>query len=75
MRELNIAELHSISGGHGSKLLTAFATGAITTLIGWASIVCYKGVTYQLQKLDNIALVGSLGGMVGVISFIGGTII
>lgn len=72
MRELSVIELNEISAG---EMVTAVATGALVTLIGWAGIVYYKDVTYQLYKVENIGLVGTLGALVGGLSYIGGTLI
>lgn len=66
MRELNKNELHDIQGG---DLTAAIVTGVGATLVGWLAILYNKDVMYQATKIDNVALVGSLGAIVGGLSY------
>lgn len=72
MRELTQTELNEIQGG---ALAEAILTGAAATFIGWVVILYNKDVMYQLYKIDNVALVGSLGSIVGGLSYFVGTMI
>lgn len=72
MRELTQVELNKVQGG---ALAEAILTGAATTLIGWVGIIYNKDVMYQLYKIDNVALVGSLGAVVGGLSYFVGALI
>ncbi len=72
MRELNATETIDVQGG---GLATAILVGAGATLIGWVGIIYNKDVMYQLYKVDNVALVGSLGAMVGGLSYMAGVFI
>jgi uncharacterized protein (DUF697 family) len=59
----------------GAGLIAAIIAGSATTLLGWSAIVYYKDATYQLYKPQNIALVGSLGTLVGGIAYTAGVLI
>ncbi|MGE3320338.1 MAG: hypothetical protein AB7I18_13680 [Candidatus Berkiella sp.] len=72
MRELNENECHHIQGG---DLTAAIVTGAAATFLGWVAILYNKDVMYQLNKIDNIALVGSLGAIVGGLSYFVGIMV
>lgn len=72
MRELTQNELLHIQGG---DLAAAIATGAAATFLGWVAILYNKDVMYQLAKIDNIALVGSLGAIVGGLSYFVGIMV
>lgn len=72
MRELQPDECQQIEAG---TLTTALITGAVVTLIGWATIAYNKDVMYQLYKLDNVALVSGMGAIVGGLSFLAGALI
>lgn len=69
MRELQKNECQVIQGG---TLTAAILTGAAVTFIGWVSIIYNKDVLHQLYKIDNVALVGGLGAIVGGLSYTAG---
>lgn len=66
MRELKANELNNI---HGGALTAALITGAAATFTGWVGIIYNKEVMYQLYKIENVALVSSLGAIVGGLSY------
>ncbi len=72
MRELNMTETFQVEGG---GLGGAILAGASATLIGWVGIIYNKDVMYQLYKVDNVALVSSLGAVVGGLSYLVGVFI
>lgn len=72
MRELTLSELNDI---HGGALAEAILAGAAATFIGWLVIIYNKDVLYQITKIDNLALVGSLGAIVGGLSYFAGTML
>lgn len=72
MKQLTEQEILSVAGG---GIITAVAVGAGVTILGWAGIVYYKDVTYQLLKWENYGLVGSLGAVVGGAAYLAGTAI
>lgn len=72
MRELTTTELYNIQGG---DLTAAVLTGAAATLIGWVGIIYNKDVMYQLYKVENVALVSSLGAIVGGLSYLVGVFV
>jgi hypothetical protein len=72
MRELTQTELNEIQGG---ALAEAILTGAAATFVGWVVIIYNKDVLYQILKIENVALVGSLGAIVGGLSYFVGTMV
>lgn len=72
MRELNVSETIDVQGG---DLTAAVLAGAGATLIGWIGIIYNKDVMYQLYKVDNVAMVASLGAMVGGFSYLVGAFV
>ncbi len=72
MRELQLSECLHIEGG---TLTAALVTGAVATFVGWVGIIYNKDVMYQLYKLDNVALVSSMGAIVGGLSYLAGALI
>lgn len=72
MRELNMSETTQVEGG---GLGAAILAGSCATLIGWVGIIYNKDVMYQLYKVDNVAMVSSLGAVVGGLSYLVGIFI
>lgn len=72
MKTLLHYELNQVQGG---AFMGAIVAGSVSTLLGWAGIVYYKDVTYQLHKPENIGLISGLGAVVGGIAYMAGILL